>query len=235
MMCGWGTAGEIPGPENTWNSHQNHQNSGPSGKNTYIYIIKYVFCHLYTNEHPLIFPFLFKCIQWNSQEENEYFHLYPDFLYRLWKQMPFLLHLCLFLKHHLLYTCVCKTYMQKNQNAKVSFRKVYSKTMTLSTWTPKEVDIVLLLKRNLLRNGTRNKVLVGKLVNQTLKCLVSNKWKNSALHRQTVLKPDLESGVGHRIKPCICIRAKDHALKVIKAVFSLASFLPYTWKWFCIS
>lgn len=38
--------------------------------------------------------------------------------------------------------CMQNIYAKKNQNAKVSFRKVSSKTITLSIWTPEEVDIV---------------------------------------------------------------------------------------------
>lgn len=36
---------------------------------------------------------------------------------------------------------------KKNQNAKVIFRKVNSRTLTLSVWTPKEGYKVCLLKR----------------------------------------------------------------------------------------
>lgn len=146
MTCGWGTAGATPGPENTWNSHPNLENTGPSGK------------ELCTNEYECSWtwtntlgfsPYCAHTTQGIHEKETNISSSTQAF-FTSPEEMPLFAALLFVLKTYLLVcVCACKVHMQKkkSQNAKVVFRKVISRTITLSLWTPEEAYMGCLLKR----------------------------------------------------------------------------------------
>lgn len=101
---------------------------------------------IYMDDCSLNFPFPSKCTLWNLQEGNGHFFFYAGFLHKLWRNV--LIIASRVVLNTPLGACVCKVYTQekKNQDAKVNFRKLNSRTIILSVCTP-EIYLVPLLKR----------------------------------------------------------------------------------------
>lgn len=150
--------------------------------------------------------------------------------------MPLLLHLCLILKHRLLYARVCKIYMQKKIKKQRSALETLIPRLSLCPYDPKRSWCSALIKEELIEKWDQKQGFSWKACEPDTQIFTLQEVKK-------LYPPSADSAetcpwsqvlvIGSN--PCICVRDKNHTLKVIKAVFTLASFLPYTWKRFCIS